>query len=65
MIEIADKLSKGFTFCRVDLYNCEGKIYFGEMSFYPNNGFVCYETDEMDKFFSDPIKLPIYKGENK
>lgn len=37
MVEIAAKLSKGFPFVRVDLYNLDGKIYFGEMTFYPGN----------------------------
>jgi len=59
MIEIATKLSQGFTFVRVDLYYIDDKIYFGELSFYPNNGFVKYETSEMDEFFSDKIILPL------
>ena len=59
MIEISSKLASGFKFIRVDLYYVNGKIYFGEMSFYPNNGFVKYETEEMDKFFSEKIHLGI------
>lgn len=57
MINIADKLAMGFIFCRVDLYNVGNKIYFGELSFYPNNGFVCYETDQMDEIFSKQIDV--------
>ena len=34
MIEIAKKLSQPFPMCRVDLYNVDGKIYFGEITFY-------------------------------
>lgn len=34
MIEIAAKLSQPFPTCRVDLYNLDGKIYFGELTFY-------------------------------
>ena len=59
MIKIATKLAEKFNFMRVDLYYIEGKIYFGELSFYPNNGFVRYETVEMDRFFSEKIKLPM------
>lgn len=59
MINIATKLAEKFNFMRVDLYYIEGKIYFGELSFYPNNGFVRYETVEMDRFFSEKIKLPM------
>lgn len=34
MVEIAKILSKPFPHCRVDLYNMDGKIYFGELTFY-------------------------------
>ena len=44
---------------RVDLYYVKNTVYFGELSFYPNNGFVRYETEEMDEFFSSKVKLPI------
>ncbi len=39
MIEIANKLSSSIPFLRVDLYNINGKIYFGELTFYPASGF--------------------------
>lgn len=35
MIEIAEKLSEGFPFVRVDLYEVDGSVYFGEMTFTP------------------------------
>lgn len=35
MITIAEKLSQGHPFIRVDLYNVDGRIYFGELTFYP------------------------------
>lgn len=34
MVEYAEILSKPFPHCRVDLYNIEGQIYFGEITFY-------------------------------
>lgn len=40
MLEIAKKLSKGFPHVRVDLYNIEGKIYFGEMTFSSGSGLI-------------------------
>ncbi len=58
MLEIAGKLAQGFPFIRVDLYYVAGRIYFGELSFYPNNGFVAYETKQMDDCFSCAITLP-------
>lgn len=38
MIEVAAKLSEDFKFVRVDLYNVDGKIYFGELTFTPHGG---------------------------
>jgi hypothetical protein len=38
MVEAADKLGEPFGFVRVDLYEIEGKPYFGEFTFYPNGG---------------------------
>ena len=37
MIEYSRKLSEDFVFVRVDLYNINGKIYLGEMTFAPSN----------------------------
>ena len=48
MLEIAEILSADFPFVRVDLYNVSGKIYFGELTFYPWSGYVQYEPDEAD-----------------
>ena len=33
MLSLAGKLSKGFPIVRVDLYNVDGRIYFGELTF--------------------------------
>lgn len=39
MIKLAEKLSKGIPFVRIDFYESGGKIYFGEITFYPGSGF--------------------------
>jgi hypothetical protein len=56
MVELAEKLSKGFPFVRIDLYNIQGEIIFGEMTFYPWSGYVKFIPDsfdfEMGKFFN-------------
>lgn len=59
MFEIAEKLSAdvGAPFLRVDLYNACGKIYFGELTFYPDSGFDSNRLPEMDRYFGDLIKL--------
>lgn len=48
MLSIAKILSKDFPFVRVDLYNIKGKIYFGELTFYPWSGYVQFTPDEFD-----------------
>ena len=48
MIRLAEKLSEGFPFARIDLYNIHGKIYFGEITFYPWSGYVRYYPDSFD-----------------
>lgn len=40
MLKIAEKLSKGFPFLGVDLYEINGKIYFSELTFIPCNGWI-------------------------
>lgn len=58
MFDIADKLSAGVPYMRVDLYNINGKLYFGEMTFYPASGFGANYTREADLDFGNRIKLP-------
>ena len=57
MFDIARELSKGFPFVRVDLYECNGKIYFGELTFFPDSGFDPNILPETDKYFGDMINL--------
>jgi hypothetical protein len=59
MKEIATKLSKGIPHVRVDLYNVNGRIYFGEMTFYHHGGMQPFHPEHWDKDFGDWIKLPI------
>ena len=53
MVEIAEKLSKGFPELRVDLYNIDGKIYFGELTFTSQGGFMDYFTLEFNKMLGE------------
>lgn len=46
MLEVARKLSSDFDFVRVDLYEADGKIMFGELTFSPACGVMDYYTDE-------------------
>lgn len=48
MLRVARILSEDFPFVRVDLYNIDGKIYFGELTFYPWTGYVQFTPDSFD-----------------
>ena len=48
MITIAEDLSKGFKFLRVDLYNIKEEIYFGELTFYPASGMGAFTPNKWD-----------------
>lgn len=48
MLEIAKNLSEGFPFVRVDLYDQDGKVVFGEMTFVPAAGHVLYHVYKED-----------------
>ena len=48
MIDISIKLSNDFPFVRVDLYNVEGKIYIGELTFNPTGGYIPFNDVKYD-----------------
>lgn len=57
MIKIAEVLSKNQSFLRIDLYNSDGKIYFGEITFYPNTGMGKFTDDSYDLLLGSWIDL--------
>ena len=58
MKQLAAKLAKGKTEVRVDLYNVDGRIYFGELTFTHWSGLVPFEPSEWDSKFGQLISLP-------
>lgn len=58
MIELSEIISKGLPHARIDFYNIDGEIYFGEITFYHWSGFKKFEPFEWDIKFGDKIKLP-------
>lgn len=58
MVEIAEILSKNIPYLRVDLYNLAGKIYFGEMTFFPQSGFDPNLLLETEELYGNLIELP-------
>ena len=57
MLEIAEELSQNIPFLRVDLYNLEGEIYFGELTFYPAAGLGSFTPDNWNLKLGELIKL--------
>ena len=57
MIELSKKLSKDIPHVRVDFYDINGKVYFGELTFYHFSGFEKFEPEEWDKILGDMLKL--------
>ena len=58
MIDFSKILSKGHPHVRVDFYEVDGHLYFGELTFYHFSGFMPFEPDRWDKVFGDWLKLP-------
>lgn len=59
MLEIAQKLSADFPYCRVDLYEIEDKVLFGELTFTPQANVMNYYSDaalvDMLRFFQNTL----------
>lgn len=58
MKELAAQLSKGIPQVRVDFYEVNGKIYFGEMTFFHWSGMVPFNPEKWDRIFGEWIELP-------
>lgn len=58
MLRLAEKLSQGRPFLRVDFYQVKDKVYFSEYTFYSDSGMAPFDPPEWDKTLGDWIKLP-------
>ncbi len=57
MIELAEKLSQRIPFVRIDFYEVNRKIYFGEITFFPESGYEVFEPEDWLKKMGEWIKL--------
>lgn len=57
MIQIVEKLCIGFPHIRIDLYNIDGKIYFGEMTFFSSGGFMNIYSDKFSQQLAELIDI--------
>lgn len=58
MVRLAEELGKPFPHVRVDLYDINGKIYFGELTFFHFSGNVPFEPVEWDYRIGEWLNLP-------
>ena len=47
MIEYSKILANDFKYVRVDFYEINEKVYLGELTFTPNNGFIKFNNDNI------------------
>lgn len=57
MLELSKKLSKNIPFVRVDWYEINGKLYFGELTFYPGSGLEEFKPFSWDKKLGNLLSL--------
>lgn len=58
MKNIAERLGKNIPQVRIDLYEVDGHVYFGEITFFHMSGLAPFVPDKWDKIFGDWIELP-------
>lgn len=57
MIRVAEQLSKNFMFVRVDLYDINSRVYFGELTFHPEGGFGKFSPKEGDMELGEKLNI--------
>ncbi|XNS85169.1 ATP-grasp fold amidoligase family protein [Vibrio cyclitrophicus] len=57
MVSFAKRLSREFSYCRVDFYNIDGHIFFGELTFAHGSGFLQFNSKMFDEW-----KGKLWKG---
>jgi|LSQX01.2.fsa_nt_gb hypothetical protein len=65
MFALAEKLSKDIPFVRIDMYCSDGKIYFGEFTFYPSSGYEKNILEEHQIKLGGLINLDLAHSFNK
>ena len=61
MLKLARKLSQGFPHVRVDLYDINGRPYFGELTLYHWEGLMPFYPESWNDTFGSWLKLPEYE----
>ena len=59
MVELSKILAKDIPFVRVDFYEINSKLFFGELTFFPGSGYIPFEPEEWDYKLGEWIRLPM------
>ncbi|WJJ95492.1 ATP-grasp fold amidoligase family protein [Algibacter luteus] len=59
MLELSEKLSQDFAYVRVDWYDLEGKLYFGELTFHHDGGNRAILPEKYDEILGQKLVLPM------
>ena len=62
MKKFSAMLSEDIPHVRVDWYEVNGKLYFGELTFTTRSGFIPFSNKEWDDRLGDMIELPKLEG---
>lgn len=62
---IAEILARPFPFVRVDLYEVNGKVYFGELTFSPMGGLIGVQTNQAQRVLGEMINIDYKKQERE
>ena len=65
MKEAAKALSKGIPHVRIDFYEVDGRMYFGEYTFYSLSGFAPFDPPEWDEVFGSLLRLPTDRAKTR
>lgn len=57
MIELSQILSKGLKHARIDFYEVDGKLFFGEITFFHFSGFMPFKPEKWDIKFGEWLNL--------
>lgn len=58
MVEIGTKIAKRFSYVRVDFYDVEGKLYYGEITLHTGGGKYAFSPPEWDLYWGRQLVLP-------
>jgi len=59
MIAIAKEIAKNFCYVRVDFYEVEGKLYYGEITLHHGSGYDTFEPEKYDYIYGGKMVLPL------